>query len=121
MSSAHLSIAPLTPLASSTRGLTMDEHNRDRSEFEARIERTVGARITHFHFSADYENRYGDIECMSATGRDYAEAMDNAVSSALGTSLTLLSVDPKWSIAFFSDGRYMDRHQIERLLSGEGA
>lgn len=109
-----------SPLASSTRGLTMDEHNRCRSEFEARIERAVGARITHYRFHADYENRRGDLECLSATGRDYAEAADNAVSSAFGTGLKLLSVDPKWSVAFFSDGRYMDRHQIERLLSGEG-
>lgn len=108
-----------SPLASSTRGVTMDALNRGRSEFEARIERAVGARIVNFHFSADYENRAGDLECLQASGRCIAEAREYAISSAFGTGLKLVNIDQDWSVALFDDGRFFSRQQIERMMKGD--
>lgn len=90
-----------------------------RSEFEARIERAVGARISHFHFPVDYENRCGDLECGSAAGRNYDEARTNAFDDAAGTGLRVQRVVSDWNVVFFDDGRFFDRGRIEQLLKSE--
>jgi hypothetical protein len=107
-----------SPLSSSTRGMTMDEHNRGRTEFEARIERAVGSRIKYFRFNADFENRSGDLECLSGYGRTLSEATEHAKASCNGTALTFLYIHTEWRVAFFEDGQIMHRHDLERLLDG---
>ena len=101
---------------SSTYGMTMDEHNRGRTEFEARVERAVGSRIKFFHFNADHVNRCGDLECNIVGGKNLAEATQNAKDICNGTGLTFLSIDPKWRIAFFEDGKILHRYDLEQLM-----
>lgn len=110
-----------SPLGSSTRGVSMDDHNRGRTEFEARVERLVGSNINNFHFYANFENRRGDLEHFPVPGRDHSEAEEAAVSATHGTGLKLIDVDTKWCVAFFDNGQMLDRHSLEKLVAEKGA
>ena len=108
-----------SPLSSSTRGMTMDEHNRGRTEFEALVERAIGSRIKFFHFNADHKNRCGDLECNVVCGKNLAEATQNAKDICNGTGLIFVRIDPEWSVAFFEDGKIMHRYDLQRLIDGK--
>jgi hypothetical protein len=105
-----------SPFGSSTKGIGMDDLNRGRSEFEARIERATGKTVDGYRFDAEFTDRWGNLDITPVRARNIEEATAAAIRSARPTGRRFDRVYPDWSHISFTDGTDMERRDALALV-----